>query len=90
MEIENGFCMCLEERLGMTINSASIMWETVEAVFEGIRGVMRANGRARSGSFCMKWPASLQQFWEVRVISNSFYNWIFHCISHYIMFAINK
>ncbi len=50
VQLENGFCMYPdEETLAMTINSASIMWETVEAVFEGIRGVMRANGRARSG-----------------------------------------
>jgi len=52
--IENGFCMYPEERLGMTINSVSIMWETVESVFEGIRGVMRANVRARSGSFVFR------------------------------------
>ena len=54
-----------EERLGMTINSVSIMWETVESVFEGIRGVMRANVRARSGSFVMVWSASMQHFWQV-------------------------
>jgi hypothetical protein len=35
----------------MSLNSASMMWEMIEAVFEGIRGVMRANGRVRSGSF---------------------------------------
>jgi hypothetical protein len=49
----------------MSLNSASMMWENVEAVFEGIRGVMRANGRARSGSFAMVWSAALQQFLEV-------------------------
>jgi len=63
--IENGFCMYPEERLGMTINSVSIMWETVESVFEGIHGVMRANVRARSGSFGMVWSASMQHFWKV-------------------------
>jgi hypothetical protein len=54
-----------EDRLGTTINSVSIMWETVDSVFEGIRGVMRANVRARSGSFGIVWSASLQHFWQV-------------------------
>jgi hypothetical protein len=65
VQVKDGFCMYPEERLGMSLNSASMMWETVEAVFEGIRGVMRANGRARSGSFTMLWSTALQQFWEV-------------------------
>ena len=75
VQVKDGFCMYPEERLGMSLNSASMMWETVEAVFEGIRGVMRANGRARSGSFSMMWSASLQQLWEVslRALINFYY-----------------
>ena len=65
VQVDDGFCMYPEERLGMSLNSASMMWENVEAVFEGIRVVMRTNGRARSGSFSMLWSAALQQFWEV-------------------------
>ena len=65
MQFNDGFCMYPEERLGMNINSASMMWETVESFFEGVRRVMRENGRARSGSFSMEWSCALQQFWEV-------------------------
>jgi hypothetical protein len=68
VKIKYGFCMYPEERLGMNINSAAMMWETVESVFEGVRRVMRDNGRARSGSFSMMWSVSLQQFLEVSVM----------------------
>jgi hypothetical protein len=54
-----------EERLGMYLNSASMMWAMVDDVFEGVRRVMRDNGRARSGSFSMKCSATMQQFWQV-------------------------
>ncbi len=59
--------MYAEERLGHNINSAGIMWEMIEAVFQGIRTVMSESGRARSGSFRMTWSTSLQKFWEVWV-----------------------
>ena len=65
VQVNDGFCMYPEERLGMNLNSASMMWETVETLFEGVRRVMRENGRARSGSFSMVWSCALQQFWEV-------------------------
>ncbi len=57
-----------EERLGMNINSAAMMRETVELVFEGVQRVMRDNGRARSGSFSMMWSVTLQHFWEVSIM----------------------
>ena len=65
VEVNDGFCMYPEERLGMYLNSASMMWAMVDDVFEGVRRVMRDNGRARSGSFSMKWSATMQQFWQV-------------------------
>jgi hypothetical protein len=65
VQVNDGFCMYPEERLGMNVNSASMMWETVDSLFEGVRRVMRENGRARSGSFSMVWSCALQQFWEV-------------------------
>ncbi len=74
VQVEDGVCMYPEERLGMSLNSASMMWEMVEAVFEGIRGVMRANGRTRSGSFTMLWSTALQQFWEVTASCLKCYN----------------
>ncbi len=64
---ENGFCMYLEERLGSNINSAGIMWEMIEELFQGSRKVMSESGRARSGSFNLMWSRSLLQFWEVSV-----------------------
>ena len=54
-----------EERLGVYLNSASMMWAMVDDVFEGVRRVMRDNGRARSGSLSMKWSATMQPFWQV-------------------------
>ena len=63
--MKDGFCMYAEERLGKNINSAGMMWEMIEEVFQGIRKVMSESGRARSGSFTMTWCTSLQKFWEV-------------------------
>ena len=58
--------MFAEERLGRNINSAGIMWEMIEEVFQGIRTVMSKSGRARSGSFNLMWSSALLSFWEVR------------------------
>ncbi len=58
--------MYAEERLGRNINSAGIMWEMIEEVFQGIRTVMSKSGRARSGSFNLMWSSALLSFWEVR------------------------
>ena len=65
LQLKDGFCMYAEERLGHNINSVGIMWEMIEAVFQGICTVMSESGRARSGSFRMTWSTSLQKFWEV-------------------------
>ena len=67
-QVKHGFCMYAEERLGRNINSAGMMWEMIEEVFQGIRTVMSDSGRARSGSFRLTWSSSLQQFWEVRML----------------------
>ena len=59
--------MYAEERPGRNINSAGIMWEIIEEVFQGIRTVMMSkSGRARSGSFNLMWSSALLSFWEVR------------------------
>ncbi len=58
-----------EERLGMHLNSASMLWERVEMLFQGVRNVMRDDGRARSGSFTMEWSASLHAFWKVTALN---------------------
>jgi hypothetical protein len=42
-----GFCMYPEERLGMEINSASMMWEHVEDIFKRIRDVWVPDAKAQ-------------------------------------------
>jgi hypothetical protein len=69
LEVKDGFCMYAEERLGHNINSQGMMWELIEEVFVGIRTVMSASGRARSGSFRMSWSTAMQQLWEVLISS---------------------
>ena len=59
------FFMYPEEVLGAGIQSATIMWERVEALFQGIREVMVKNGNARSGSFSMPWTSACMDFFEV-------------------------
>ena len=54
-----------EEVLGGGIQSATIMWERVEALFQGIREVMVKSGNARSGSFSMPWTSACMDFFEV-------------------------
>ena len=54
-----------EEVLGAGIQSATIMWERVEALFQGIREVMVKSGNARSGSFSMPWTSACMDFFEV-------------------------
>jgi hypothetical protein len=44
-----GFCMYPEERLGMELNSASMMWESIEDIFSRIRGCM-SSGRQGTSS----------------------------------------
>ncbi len=56
------FCMYPEEVLGAGIQSATIMWERVEALFQGIREVMIKSGNARSGSFSMPWTSACMVF----------------------------
>ncbi len=59
------FYMYPEEVLGAGIQSATIMWERVEALFQGIREVMVKSGNARSGSFSMPWTSACMDFFEV-------------------------
>ena len=56
------FYMYPEEALGSGVQSATIMWEHVESLFENIRQLMRKSGRARSGSFSMPWTAACMNF----------------------------
>ena len=60
------FWMYPEDALGGGVQSASILWERVESLFQGIRDVMQKNGNSRSGSFSMPWTAACMTFIEVR------------------------
>ena len=62
---ERVFYMYPEEALGPGVQSATIMWEHVESLFEKIRELMRKSGRARSGSFSMPWTAACMKFLQV-------------------------
>ena len=55
-----------EDALGGGAQSASIMWERVENLFQGIRDLMKTHGNARSGSFSIQWTAACMSFIEVR------------------------
>ena len=59
------FYMYPEDALGPGVQSATIMWELVESLFENIRHLMQKSGRARSGSFVMPWTAACMIFLQV-------------------------
>jgi hypothetical protein len=54
-----------EEKLGGLINSPSSQWDNVEKLFDGFRDIMSSGTGFTSGSFCVQWTLSCQQFWEV-------------------------
>jgi hypothetical protein len=54
-----------EDALGLGVQSATIMWEHLESLFENIRHLMQKSGRARSGSFVIPWTAACMNFLEV-------------------------
>ncbi len=59
------FYMYPEEALGPCVQSATIMWEHVESLFENVRQLMRKSGGARSGSFSIPWTAACMSFFQV-------------------------
>jgi hypothetical protein len=56
-----------EETLGGFINSASAQWQVVDALFQGMRDVMRSGTAFTSGTFSIAWTNACQKFWEVRI-----------------------
>ncbi len=62
------FYMYPEDALGGGVQSASIMWERIEILFQGIRDLIKTHGNARSGSFSISipWTAACMSFIEVR------------------------
>jgi hypothetical protein len=59
------FHMYPEDVLGAQIQSASIMWDRVDSLFQSIRELMTNSGNARSGSFCVAWSSAHFKFFEV-------------------------
>ena len=62
----SGFCMYPEERLGMELNSPSMMWEHIDDIFHRLR-ICMCSGRqgASSGSFSMPVLCTVYDFMQV-------------------------
>jgi hypothetical protein len=61
--LRSDFVMYPEDVLGAQVQSASIMWERVEGLFQSVRELMTRSGNARSGSFSMIiWTSALMIF----------------------------
>jgi hypothetical protein len=54
-----------EEKLGGFIHSASAQWQVIDALFQGMRDVMRSGTAFTSGTFSIAWTNGCQKFWEV-------------------------
>ena len=83
------FYMYPEDALGGVVQSSSIMWEQIESLFDGIRGVMQRNGNSRSGSFGIPWAACCMLFLEVRSLYCTFlYDLMYkYCVGYVFFFA---
>jgi hypothetical protein len=61
-----GFCMYPKERLGMEINSPSMMWEHIEEIFTKTRICMSAARQGTSSAtFSMPLLCTVYAFWQV-------------------------
>jgi hypothetical protein len=56
-----------EVKLGGFINSASAQWQVIDALFQGMRDVMRSGTAFTSRTFSIVWSNGCQKFWEVPV-----------------------
>ncbi len=54
-----------EEKLGRFVHSASAQWQIIDALFQGMRDVMRCGTAYTSGTFSIVWTNSCQKFWNV-------------------------
>jgi hypothetical protein len=54
------FVMYPEEKLGGFINSASAQWQAIDALFQGVRDVMRSGTAFTSGTFSIAWTNACQ------------------------------
>ncbi len=62
------FFMYPEDRLGMGLNSASMMWEHIELVFSKMRACMRrARHGTSSATYEMPFAVASYEFWKVRL-----------------------
>jgi hypothetical protein len=70
----NAFSMYPEERLGMELNSASIMWEHVDDIFKRIRLCMSSGRQGTSFvTFVMPLLQTVYDFWKVYPFPSSLY-----------------
>jgi hypothetical protein len=56
-----------EVKLGGFIDSTSAQWQVIDALFQGMRNVMRSGTAFTSGTFFIAWSNGCQTFWEVHV-----------------------
>jgi hypothetical protein len=62
----SGFCMYPEERLGMELNSPSMMWEHIDDIFHKLRSCMSCGRQGTSsGTFTMPLLCTVYDFWQV-------------------------
>ncbi len=60
----SSFCMYPEEKLGMEINSPSMMWEQIDDIFHKVRVCMSCGRQgSSSGTFSMPLLCTVYDFW---------------------------
>jgi hypothetical protein len=79
--LRKDFVMYPEDVLGAQVQSASIMWERVEGLFQSVRELMTRSGNARSGSFSMMWTSALMTFFEVQYTTSYVSFWYHMCLA---------
>jgi hypothetical protein len=63
------FCMYPEEKLGMEVNSPSMMWEHLDDIFHKLRVCMSCGRQGTSsGTFSMPLLCTVYDFWQVRTL----------------------
>jgi hypothetical protein len=63
------FCMYPEEKLGMEVNSPSMMWEQIDDIFHKVRLCMCCGRQgSSSGTFSMPLLCTVYDFWQVLLL----------------------
>jgi hypothetical protein len=85
----SGFCMYPEERLGMGLNSASMMWEHLDDIFQKLRACMSAGRQGTtSATFTMPLLCTVYDFWQVAITFLLPYNYITICLTYCVFLTL--